>query len=65
MENLTYYILRLLGKFRRVYFMALPEQEKDYEKSRRYYIAADTASQTILSLVTGSFLVSFLLAVGF
>lgn len=65
MENLTYYILRLLGKFRRVYFMALPEQEKDYEKSRRYYIAADTASQTILSLVTGSFLVSLLLAVGF
>ncbi len=55
----------LLGKFRKIYFMALPEDETDYEKSRRYYIAGDSASQTVGQLAGGTFLVSLMLSVGF
>ena len=55
----------LLGKFRKIYFMALPEDETDYEKSRRYYIVGDSASQTVGQLAGGTFLVSLMLSVGF
>ena len=43
----------LLGHLRRIYFMALPENEEDYEKSRGYYIAGDSATQTIAQLAGG------------
>lgn len=55
----------LLGRFRKIYFMALPENETDYEKSRRYYIAGDSATQTVGQLAGGTFLVSLMLSVGF
>lgn len=55
----------LLGRLRRIYFMALPEDENDYEKSRRFYIAADSAAQVIAQLAGGTFLVSLMLSVGF
>lgn len=53
----------LLGRLRRIYFMALPENEGDYEKSRRNYIAGDSANQTIAQLAGGTFLVSLMLSV--
>lgn len=53
----------LLGHLRRIYFMALPENEEDYEKSRGYYIAGDSATQTIAQLAGGTFLVSLMLSV--
>lgn len=55
----------LLGRFRKIYFMALPEDETDYEKSRRYYIVGDSATQTVGQLAGGTFLVSLMLSVGF
>lgn len=54
-----------LGRFRRTFFMALPENEADYEKSRRRYIVGDAAAQTIVQLAGGTFLVSLMLSVGF
>ncbi len=54
-----------LGRLRRIYFMALPESEADYEKSRRRYIVGDSAAQTIGQLAGGTFLVSLMLSVGF
>lgn len=53
----------LLGHLRRIYFMALPENEEDYEKSRGYYRAGDSATQTIAQLAGGTFLVSLMLSV--
>ena len=53
----------LLGRLRRIYFMALPENEGDYEKSRKNFIAGDSANQTIAQLAGGTFLVSLMLSV--
>ena len=65
MNNLSFTAKRLLGKIRRIYFMALPEDDSDYQRSRNYYIAADSAAQTIGNMVGGSYLTSLMLAVGF
>ena len=65
MERLMLDMHWFLGRFRRIFFMALPESEADYEKSRRRYIVGDAASQTIVQLAGGAFLVSLMLSVGF
>lgn len=65
MERLMLDMHWFLGRFRRIYFMALPESEADYEKSRRRYIVGDAAAQTIVQLAGGTFLVSLMLSVGF
>lgn len=65
MSRLIWDMNWFLGRLRRIFFMALPESEADYEKSRRYYIAGDSAAQTINQLAGGSFLVSLMLFVGF
>lgn len=65
MEKLMLDMHWFLGRFRRIFFMALPENEADYEKSRRRYIAGDAATQTIAQLAGGTFLVSLMLSVGF
>lgn len=53
-----------LGKARRLYFMALPEDEEDYRKSRNYYIAGDAAAQTMVQLAGGTFLAGLLTHAG-
>lgn len=65
MEKLMLDMNWFLGRLRRIYFMALPESEADYEKSRRRYIVGDSAAQTIGQLAGGTFLVSLMLSVGF
>ncbi len=65
MEKLMLDMHWFLGRFRKLYFMALPENEADYEKSRRRYIVGDAAAQTIAQLAGGTFLVSLMLSVGF
>ncbi|MEG2699646.1 MAG: MFS transporter, partial [Hungatella sp.] len=45
-----------IGRARRLYFMALPENEADYKKSRHAYIAGDAAAQTMVQLAGGTFL---------
>lgn len=65
MERLILDMHWFLGRFRRIFFMALPENDADYEKSRRRYIAGDAATQTIAQLAGGTFLVSLMLSVGF
>lgn len=65
MEKLMLDMHWFLGRFRKIYFMALPENEADYEKSRRSYIIGDASTQTIAQLAGGTFLVSLMLSVGF
>lgn len=61
MENNISVIHRyLMGQVRKIYFMALPESKTDYKKSRIYYTTADTAAQTIVQLVGGTFFVSLM-----
>ncbi len=50
----------LLGQFRRIYFMALPETKKDMKSSRIYYTTADSAAQTIVQLAGGTFLATLM-----
>lgn len=53
-----------VGKARKLYFMALPENEEDYRKSRNYYIAGDAAAQTMVQLAGGTFLAGLLTHAG-
>lgn len=64
MRALKLRIQFLLGKLRRIFFMALPENEKDYQKSRKLYIVSDTASQMLSSFAGGVFLVTLMSSVG-
>jgi len=50
----------LIGQIRRIYFMALPENKKDFKKSRINYTIADSATQTIAQLVGGTFLATLM-----
>ena len=58
MEYLKLLGLRLLGKFRKTYFMALPENQQDLLRSRKLYTTGDSAAQTIVNITAGTFLVS-------
>lgn len=60
MEKIKLILMYLGGRLRRQFFMALPEDEKDFDKSRQYYIAADSASQLITQLAGGTFLMTLL-----
>lgn len=50
----------LLAKFRRIYFMALPENKADFKKSRVNFTVGDSAAQTIVQLSGGAFLASLM-----
>lgn len=60
MDKLRLLMMYVGGKFRREFFMSLPENEEDFVKSRRYYIAADSAHQLIVQLAGGTFLMTLL-----
>ncbi|MGN6713029.1 MFS transporter [Anaerocolumna jejuensis] len=59
-HNLNFINQYLLAKFRRIYFMALPESKEDYKKSRVNYTIGDSAAQTIVQLAGGTFLASLM-----
>lgn len=59
-NNIKFVHRYLIGRIRKIYFMALPESKMDYKKSRIYYTTADTAAQTIVQLVGGTFLASLM-----
>lgn len=53
-----------LGKLRRIYFMALPENKQDMKRSRMLYTCGDSAAQTIVQLSGGAFLVALMSEIG-
>lgn len=59
-NNLMYFQRYMMGKVRRIYFMALPESKQDMKSSRIYYTSADTAAQTIVQLAGGTFLATLM-----
>lgn len=52
------------GRFRRQFFMSIPENEKDYRNSRRMFIAADAMNQIIGNLAGGTYLMALLAHLG-
>ncbi|ABX42276.1 MFS transporter [Lachnoclostridium phytofermentans] len=64
MNNLMVMSKFLLGKLRRIYFMALPENKQDLKRSRRWYTVGDSANQTIAQLAGGTFIVTLMSYVG-
>jgi len=54
----------VIGKMRKVYFMAIPESKKDFKKSRICYTVSDSAAQTIAQLAGGTFLATLLSYIG-
>lgn len=60
LDNLMYIHRYLMGQMRRIYFMALPESKQDFKSSRIYYTTADSAAQTIVQLVGGTFLATLM-----
>jgi MFS family permease len=59
-NNLTYLHQYLMGKLRRIYFMALPESKQDMKASRVNFTVADSAAQTIVQLAGGTFLATLM-----
>lgn len=59
-NNFMYLHQYLMGKFRRIYFMALPESKQDMKRSRIDYTIADSAAQTIVQLAGGTFLATLM-----
>lgn len=64
MEKLKWIFWYWGGKFRRQFFMSIPESEKDYRNSRRMFIAADTMNQIIGNLAGGTYLMALLAHLG-
>lgn len=64
MDNLKWMFWYWGGKFRRQFFMSIPESEKDYRNSRRMFIAADTMNQIIANLAGGTYLMGLLAHLG-
>lgn len=64
MSNLMYMTSYLLGRMRKIYFMALPENKQDMKKSRVCYTVGDSAAQTIIQLGGGTFIVALMTHVG-
>jgi len=61
MQNYKMYMHRyLVGKLRKIYFMALPESKQDMKSSRIYFTTADSAAQTITQLAGGTFIAALL-----
>jgi len=60
LNNFKYLNKYLLAQMRRIYFMALPENKKDFKKSRIYYTVGDSAVQTIAQLSGGTFLATLM-----
>ena len=60
MEHFKMLFWFLGGKFRKLFFMSVPESEEDYKHSRNMYILADTMYQTIANLAGGTFLMTLL-----
>lgn len=64
MQKMNLYAYRLAGWFRRTFFMALPENEQDYENSRAAFILSEAAGQTIAQFNSGTFLTAVLTYLG-
>ncbi|PHV71889.1 MFS transporter [Sporanaerobium hydrogeniformans] len=64
MENMKLVVNYTLGRARKVYFMAIPENEQELKKSRFYFTISDAAAQTIVQLAGGTFLVALMAYVG-
>lgn len=63
MNNIMFMTSYLLGKMRKIYFMALPENKRDMKKSRICFTIGDSAAQTIVQLAGGTFIVALMSSV--
>lgn len=64
MKNIKYYLLFVLGKLRRHFFMQYPETERDWKISRIGYLVSTAAATAISSLMAGTFITALLLELG-
>lgn len=64
MGDFNYRSKYILGKLRRLYFMALPETKEDYKKSRVCFTISDVAAQSIVQLSGGTFIVTLMSFIG-
>lgn len=64
MERLKWKFWFWGGRFRRQFFMDVPENEEDYKKSRNKFIAADAMNQMIANLCGGTYLMALLSYLG-
>lgn len=60
MDRLKLLFLYAGGRFRKQFFMSVPENEKEYVDSRNSYVVAETATMMTNELAGGTFLVAVL-----
>jgi len=61
---MLYYYMYVMGKFRKKYFNQIPEDNKQYLKSRRAFTVDGITALTILSMTLNSYLSGFLQFIG-
>lgn len=64
MSHMMFMTSYMIGRMRRIYFMAIPETKEDFKKSRVCYTVSDTAAQTIGQLAGGTFLATLMSFIG-
>lgn len=64
MSHMMFMTSYMIGRMRRIYFMAIPETKQDFKKSRVCYTVSDTAAQTIAQLSGGTFLATLMAYIG-
>lgn len=64
MSDMKYYIYFLLGKMKKSFFRAYPEDDQDVERSLKTEIASNACISTTSTLATGTFLVLLMTQLG-
>lgn len=64
MNHMMFMTSYMIGRMRRIYFMAIPETKQDFKKSRICYTIGDSAAQTIAQLAGGTFIATLLSYIG-
>lgn len=64
LNNMMFITSYIIGRMRRLYFMAIPETKQDFKKSRIYFTVSDSAVQTIAQLAGGTFIATLLAYIG-
>ena len=64
MDNFLYIYYFIMGRVRRLYFMAVPENKQEFKTSRKLFTVDGATSQMIIQLVGGAFIASLISNLG-
>ena len=64
MDNFLYFYYYIIGRLRRIYFMAIPENKQEFKMSRIYFTIDGATANSIIQLVGGTFIAALMTTLG-